>query len=285
MTLMSHITPTLDELFMESLKWADSTYAEKHKADDPATLRDMYYPNLSQWPTSRRSTSTVRKSPQEKIRDFARRNSKRTMYSIGIYALSTIPTVGRFVYPAASFWAFRKAVGDLPAAVIFGAGLILPKRFMVMFFQSFYSSRGLMRELLRPYFKRIHFTPEQKRRWYFDRDGVLFGFALGFYYILRIPFIGILMYGIAEASTAYLITKITDPPPPPPADVLHQGNPGQASTVEAEFTESQTKWHNKKACLSLPVDKMDLHNAAAMAQSVAKSRHEHASQFTTKRFT
>ncbi|KAI5280519.1 hypothetical protein KEM54_003670, partial [Ascosphaera aggregata] len=128
MTLMSHITPTLDDLFMESLRWADYTYAEKHKADDPETLRAMYYPNLSQWPTSRRTTSTDRKSPRDKIREFAKRNSKRTMMSIAIYTLSTLPVIGSLVYPVASFWAFRKEVGNAPASVIFGAGLFLPKR-------------------------------------------------------------------------------------------------------------------------------------------------------------
>jgi hypothetical protein len=39
----------------------------------------------------------------------------------------------------------------------------------------------------------------------------LFGFGVGFYIFLRIPLLGVLIYGIAEASTAYLITKITDP--------------------------------------------------------------------------
>jgi hypothetical protein len=42
-----------------------------------------------------------------------------------------------------------------------------------------------------------------------EREGILFGFAVGFYIFLKIPLLGILIYGIAEVSTAYLITKIT----------------------------------------------------------------------------
>src|SRR5262249_43258676 len=61
---------------------------------------------------------------------------------------------------------------------------------------------------LDPYFSRIHFTKEQKLQWFKDREGVLFGFGVGFFIFLKIPLVGVLIYGIAEASTAYLITKI-----------------------------------------------------------------------------
>jgi len=51
------------------------------------------------------------------------------------------------------------------------------------------------------------------------------------------------MYGVAEASTAYLVTKITDPPPPP---------------AESEgFAESQVVWKNKHDFLQLSLDSID----------------------------
>jgi len=90
-----------------------------------------------------------------------------------------------------------------------------------------------MRELLEPYFSRIHFSSSQKRHWFHDREGLLFGFGVGFYIFLRIPLLGVLVYGIAEASTAYLITKITDPPPRP------------GSKESEVFAESQERWRNK----------------------------------------
>lgn len=99
---------------------------------------------------------------------------------------------------------------------------------------------------LEPYFRRIKFTPEQKRRWFRDREGVLFGFAFGFTVLLKTPFIGVLMYGVAEASTAYLITKITDPPPSP--------------AESEDFAESQVTWKNKHDFLQLSLDSLDKFN-------------------------
>lgn len=69
---------------------------------------------------------------------------------------------------------------------------------------------------------------------------------------MKTPFIGVLMYGVAEASTAYLITKITDPPPSP---------------VESEgFAESQVTWKNKHEFLRLPLDNLDKLNAVTDTQ-------------------
>jgi hypothetical protein len=55
--------------------------------------------------------------------------------------------------------------------------------------------------------------------------------------------LGVLIYGIAEASTAYLITKITDPPP----------NPAHSEG----FAESQQKWKNKHEFLKLHLSNLD----------------------------
>jgi hypothetical protein len=109
--------------------------------------------------------------------------------------------------------------------------------------------RRLINLQLQPYFRRVKFTPEQKQRWFRDREGVLFGFAFGFTVILKTPFIGVLMYGVAEASTAYLVTKITDPPPPPASS---EG-----------FAESQVTWANKHDFLQLSLDKIDNLNVAS----------------------
>ncbi|KAL8956690.1 MAG: hypothetical protein Q9183_006241, partial [Haloplaca sp. 2 TL-2023] len=62
-----------------------------------------------------------------------------------------------------------------------------------------------------------------------------------------IPLSGVLIYGIAEASTAYLITKITDPPPSP--------------AYSEKFAESQVRWTNKHEFLRLPLASLDTHNA------------------------
>ena len=69
---------------------------------------------------------------------------------------------------------------------------------------------------------------------------------------------GVLLYGIAEASTAYLITKITDPPPPPAAS---EG-----------FAESQVTWTNKHTFLKLPLDKLDLHNISVVDEYESRQK-------------
>lgn len=99
---------------------------------------------------------------------------------------------------------------------------------------------------LEPYFARIRYTKEQKKLWFRDRAGVLFGFGLGFFVFVKIPLVGVLVYGIAEASTAYLITKVTEPPPSP---------------LEAkQFKETSIRWKNKHEFLSVPLHLLDQHN-------------------------
>lgn len=146
MSLMRYITPTLDNMFMESLQWVDSTYISKHKSEDPHQLRAMYYPTLKMYDTHVRVKQE--KNPQQGVQLFAQRFARKAAISLGIYALSFVPYIGPFVLPAASFYTFNKSVGWQPAVVVFGVGLILPKRFLVMFLQSYFSSRSLMRELV-----------------------------------------------------------------------------------------------------------------------------------------
>lgn len=249
MTLMRYITPTLDNLFMDSLRWVDMTYVQKHRNENPNTLRDMYYPNLSGY--KQRDGSTNSTSTAEAVTMFLWRFAQKALISLAVFALSYVPYIGRLVLPAASFYTFNKAVGLGPAAVIFGTGVFLPKRYLVIFLQTYFASRSLVRELLEPYFARVHFSKDQKRKWFRSREGLLFGFGIGFYTLLRVPLLGVLIYGIAEASTAYLITKITDPPPSPKAP---------RSEVE-QFAASQQVWRNKHEFLNLPLANLDADNS------------------------
>ncbi|KAF9870419.1 transmembrane protein [Colletotrichum karsti] len=248
MALMRYVTPTLDNM---------QTYVQKHKHDDPDKLRDMYYPNLKQYKVSDGSTHST--STAEAISMFLYRFARKGAISLAVFALSYLPVVGRFVLPAASFYTFNKAVGLGPASVIFGTGIFLPKRYLIIFLQSYFASRSLMRELLEPYFSRVHFTKEQKRNWFRNREGLLFGFAIGFYTMIKIPLVGVLIYGIAEASTAYLITKITDPPPPP--------------AQKAVFAERQQEWTNKHEFLNLSLANLDaIHNKPHETQAGEETR-------------
>ena len=151
MSFMRYITPTLDNMFMDSLAWVDRTYVEKHKKEDPNVLREMYYPNLRMYSTHG-TPSEKSREPKKKAGDamvaFLMRFGRKAALSLAIYLLSFLPYVGRFVLPAASFYTFNKAVGLAPAVAIFSTGIFLPKRYLVMFLQSYFSSRSLMRELV-----------------------------------------------------------------------------------------------------------------------------------------
>ncbi|KAK4099871.1 hypothetical protein N658DRAFT_428859 [Parathielavia hyrcaniae] len=243
MSLMRYVTPTLDDLFMTSLAWVDHTYALKHQHDrDPSRLRPMYYHNLRLYRATdgRTHSSSTAESATLLVYRFARRG----LLSLAVFGASYLPYVGGLVLPAASFWTFKRAVGLGPASVVFGAGsVLLPRRYLVIFLQSYFASRSLVRELLEPYFARVRFTGEEKRRWFRSREGLLFGFGVGFLVLVKVPLVGVLVYGIAEASTAYLITKVSDPPPPP---------------SESEgFAQSQTEWRNKQKFLSLSLGNLD----------------------------
>lgn len=77
------------------------------------------------------------------------RLGRKAAISLAVFGLSYVPVVGRLVLPAASFYTFNRAVGLGPAAVIFGTGIFLPRRYLIIFLQSYFTSRSLMRELVR----------------------------------------------------------------------------------------------------------------------------------------
>lgn len=131
---------------MDSLAWVDQTYYKKHEGEDPSTLRDTYYPNLRRYAT--RDGSTHTKSKAEAITIFLMKFGKKAGISLAVFVLSYIPYIGRLVLPGASFYTFQSVVGLGPAGIIFGAGILLPKRYIVIFLQSYFASRSLMRELV-----------------------------------------------------------------------------------------------------------------------------------------
>ena len=98
---------------------------------------------------------------------------------------------------------------------------------------------------------------------------MLYGFAVAFFILIKIPLVGVLVYGIAEASTAYLITKITEPPPPP--------------SDAQEFKEKDVQWKNKKEFLSLPLDATDKFNISAKTKE--KDRPDTTGELKGRQFT
>ncbi|KAL9090823.1 MAG: hypothetical protein Q9159_001764 [Coniocarpon cinnabarinum] len=250
MNVLKFLNPALDNMFMESLQWVDQTYVAKHQSEDPSHLRAMYYPTLRQW----HGDPSQKKTSREAFMGFLIRYGKKAGLSLSVLLLSYVPYVGKIVMPALSFYYFRTAVGPKPAIAIFASGLVIPRHYLVRFLQTYFSSRTMMRELLQPYFSRVPFNSEQKRKWFRDREGVLFGFGAAFFVMIKVPLVGVLVYGIAEASTAFLLTKITDPPPPPT-------DPREKSA----YVESQVRWKNKEKFFTLDMANLDSLNVATSA--------------------
>lgn len=148
MSFLRYLSPTMDAMFMESLDWVDKTYYSKHAGEDPSELRAMYYPNLKAFENFEEVKTKEKRDPWEAGWAFLKRFGKKAGLSLGIYVASFLPYVGRFVLPAASFWTFNEKVGLPAAVVIFGSSVFLPKKYLVMFLQSYFSSRSLMRELV-----------------------------------------------------------------------------------------------------------------------------------------
>ena len=133
--------------FMDSLQWVDQTYYAKHKSEDPKTLRATYFAELRMY--SAHGDTSKHRAPMDAAFAFLIRFGRRAGISLAVYALSYLPIVGRFVLPAASFYTFNNAVGPIPATIIFGSGIFLPRKYLIVFLQSYFSSRSLMRELVR----------------------------------------------------------------------------------------------------------------------------------------
>jgi hypothetical protein len=134
---------------MDSLLWVDQTYVQKHKSENPDNLRAMYYPNLEKYPEHAPRADKTQTPLKQAVIMYATKQGRRAGISLAVLALSYLPYVGRFVLPAASFYTFRKSVGTQPAAAIFAGSLLFPRHYLVSFLQAYFSSRTLMRELVR----------------------------------------------------------------------------------------------------------------------------------------
>jgi len=135
--------------FMEGLQWVDKTYVEKHQADDPKSLRAMYYPNLMQHTSSLPpKTKSLKTSPWDGGTQFLNRYIRRAIISLTMLLLSHVPYFGKFILPAISFYTFDKKVGNKPAVIIFASGLFVPRKYFVIFLQTYFSSRSMVTELV-----------------------------------------------------------------------------------------------------------------------------------------
>ncbi|KAI8087594.1 uncharacterized protein B0P05DRAFT_505775 [Gilbertella persicaria] len=192
---MQYVYPKpLDDLFMESLRYVD--------AKNPQ--RPPYASVLAQ--------QKFKKHFWRDMRDYLFRTWKKLRIGLVLLVLSTLPWVGRFVFPAAGAYTSYRALGKTQAVAVGICFFFLPQWATMKLVRALIGMRSLMRELLAPYFIRMKMSHKEKLRWFSGRKDVLFGFSAIAYLIIRLPFVGIVAYGIAQAASAYMLTVVTDPP-------------------------------------------------------------------------
>lgn len=148
--------------------------------------------------------------------DLITRYVKWAALMAALWVASLLPYVGWMAFPLMSCYEMSSIIGAQPETMVpllLILGHVVPKRWSALFVGTFWGARNLVSELLQPYFRRLPLAEAQRRRWYLARSGILFGFGAGFHLAMKIPFLGIFVYGLAQASSAYLITKVSDPPP------------------------------------------------------------------------
>ncbi|KAG7721421.1 hypothetical protein KL949_001153 [Ogataea haglerorum] len=228
-------TNDLDDVYFESLRFADKVYAQKHP-DKPKTYAanlehcEKYMKTVAPDPRPQTPSYLLQQINLLQSRfmktswlsevtnfngfaEFAVSYIYNTGLSIILFFLAKTPYVGSLVFPVATFRNLNRSIGTFYALLVVFITFLLPETYSLFLLNTIFGSKQLMMLLLRPYFKCLPFNFQQREQWYLSRIGCLYGFSLMFYLLLRLPIIGLLVYGVAEAATGHLTTKISDPPP------------------------------------------------------------------------
>ncbi|KAI7901244.1 uncharacterized protein BX663DRAFT_475722 [Cokeromyces recurvatus] len=193
--LMRYVYPKpLDDLFMESLRYLDQQYPQRKPY---ATVLEQQKSKRNHWID---------------MKQYISRTWKKIRLGILLLLLSMLPVIGKFVFPAAGAYTTYKALGKTQAVVVGVCFFFLPQWATMKLVRALIGMRSLMRELLSPYFIRMQMSHKEKRRWFSGRKDRLFGFSAIAYIMIRLPMVGILGYGIAQAASAYMLTIVTEPP-------------------------------------------------------------------------
>lgn len=231
-----YFSADLDNLFLSSLEFIDLVYLLKH----PEKTAQQYHSNLVALSSKEHFLNpswNLIKAKYTSSQDFAvfiQRYFKNWVANLTIFFLGRLPYVGSLILGLISIQNLNDKIGTVRALVVFGVLQILPKYYSVMFLNAYWGSRSMVHDLLLPYFSRVRFTKIEKDQWIKSREGLLFGFGFCYFMLIkRLPWIGLLTYGFAESSVAYLITKVSDPPPSQVSQLVH-------------WNASQLVWNKEK---------------------------------------
>ncbi|KAG1474693.1 hypothetical protein G6F56_000202 [Rhizopus delemar] len=192
---MRYVYPKpLDELFIESLRYIDETHPERPQYASVLSSQKL---KINYW---------------FEMKEYVKRTWKKSRIGLVLFLLSFLPVIGAFVFPLAGAYTSYRALGKTQGIAVGICFFFLPRWATMKLVRALIGMRSLMRELLEPYFIRMHMTHREKRRWFSGRKDVLFSFSAIAYVMVRAPIIGIVGYGLVQAAAAYMLTVVTEPP-------------------------------------------------------------------------
>lgn len=239
-SIAKQFSTQLDMIFLQSLEFIDKSYLKKHP-DKPEHQYHRNLVELSQDPPlpsgkgilSLQTWRDKYNSSQE-FSTFVGRHCYKMSFNVAVFFLSKLPYVGHVIVGLLSFYNLNDKIGTDRAVLVFVVLTLLPRHHAVLCLTTYYGLRSMVHDLLLPYFSRVRFTSREKEQWIKSREGLLFGFGFLFFVLIRkLPWIGLLIYGFAETSVAYLITKVSDPPPSSLSQLIH-------------WNQTQLVWNKEK---------------------------------------
>ncbi|SGZ52605.1 CIC11C00000001280 [Sungouiella intermedia] len=208
-----NLNKELNELFLVSLEYMDLVDHQKHPDD---TFHQYHYKLEA---LSTRSSALLTKLQREQIIEgestvFFKQHIITALLVMVVSCFPYLLLVGSIVPALIIFLGLRSRIGIVLSCVITAVLLTLPKEFSMMFLILYWGSRNMVHDLLLPYFSKVKFSKMDKDQWIKSREGLLLGFSMCYYTaIIKFPWVGLLIYGLAESSMAYMIRKISEPPP------------------------------------------------------------------------
>ncbi|RUP17002.1 hypothetical protein BC936DRAFT_139485 [Jimgerdemannia flammicorona] len=204
MLFVTYLYPRLlDDLFMDSLRYIDVQEAMQEGRRPYASALAEYEFKVDYWGN---------------IVQYLKRTYKRFKLSILVYALTFVPLIGRFVVPLAGAYTVIKSLGLSLGVAVGVTSYILPPGYGIQILSTLFAMRALTRELLEPYFARTRLNTRERARWFREREDVVFAFSAVVFWLVRIPFLSVLGFGVAQAAAAYLLVHVTEPPTKKEAD-------------------------------------------------------------------
>lgn len=205
----------VDHIFLKSMKFLDekysSIYCERLESFTKLVSSDQFSSNnASLWIKIR---DQLNESPE--TRNFLKDGLSYLVLCFVLHVLCMkYEWLGPLVLTFVFFRILDDKVGSISALVIALIVSHFPSNFSLLVLMYYWGGYNLSCGLLSPYFDRINLSKREKVQWIKSRGGILLGFGLFHLFLINtFPWLSIMIDLAAQASVAYLVNKLTDPPP------------------------------------------------------------------------